>query len=90
MPHPVTVRLSPLLKNLFPAAEMRLELQVASVAGMIAELNARWPGMADRICDSTPAIRRHMNIFVNGQRVKLESALAPGADVFILTAVSGG
>ena len=90
MPQPVTVRLSPLLKTLFPAAETRLELHVGSVAEMIAALDARWPGMGDRICDSTPAIRRHINVFVGGQRARLETALVPGADVFILTAVSGG
>ena len=90
MPQPVAVRLSPLLKTLFPAAETRLDLNVASVAEMIAALDARWPGMGDRICDSTPAIRRHMNVFVDGHRARLETALAPGANVFILTAVSGG
>ncbi|MEA2742004.1 MAG: sulfur-carrier protein, partial [Acetobacteraceae bacterium] len=31
---------------------------------MIEALNARWPGMQDRLCDSTPRVRRHINIFV--------------------------
>ena len=57
---------------------------------MLDALDARWPGMRDRICDSTPAIRRHINVFVDGSGAKLDTPLAPGADVFILTAISGG
>ena len=87
---PVLVRLAPLLVSLFPTAERRVELSVATVEEMIDALDARWPGMRDRICDSSPAIRRHINIFVEGQRTRLETRLAPGADVFILTAISGG
>ena len=34
----------------------------------IDALDARWPGMRDRLCDSTPAIRRHINVFVDGER----------------------
>jgi predicted phage tail protein len=87
---PVLVRLAPLLVSLFPSAKRRMELSVATVDEMIDALDARWPGMRDRICDSTPAIRLHMNIFVDGERATLEARLAPGADVFILTAISGG
>ncbi len=89
-PLPVKVRLPAVLVNLFPGAERRVELSVASVGEMIDALDQRWPGMRDRICDSTPAIRRHINVFVNGERARLETRLAPGCDVFILTAMSGG
>jgi len=87
---PVLVRLPALLVNLFPTAERRVELCVGTVEEMIDALDARWPGMRDRICDSTPAIRRHVNVFVEGKRATLATRLAPGADVFILTAISGG
>ena len=87
---PILVRLSPLLVALFPTAERRLELAAASVDELVDALDARWPGMRDRICDSTPAIRPHMNIFVDGERAALGTRLRPGADVFILTAISGG
>jgi hypothetical protein len=46
--------------------------------------------MRDRICDSRPAIRKHMNVFVDGERAALETPLAPGVEVFVLTAISGG
>ena len=57
---------------------------------MIDRLDARWPGMRDRLCDSTPAIRRHINVFVDGERARLETRLGPGAEVYIMTAISGG
>src|SRR6186997_3088058 len=87
---PVHVRLAPLLLITFPTAERRLDLAVSSVREMVDALDERWPGMRDCICDSTPAIRRHMNVFVDGKRAKLDAPLGPGTDVFILTALSGG
>ncbi|WP_038360121.1 thiamine biosynthesis protein ThiS [Bosea sp. 117] len=87
---PVLVRLPPHLTALFPGAERLVALDAASVAGMVDALEARWPGMRDRLCDSTPAIRRHINVFVGGRRATLETRLAPGTDVFVITAISGG
>ena len=46
--------------------------------------------MRDRLCDSTPEVRRHINVFVDGRRSKLAATIRPGADVFVLTAISGG
>jgi molybdopterin converting factor small subunit len=87
---PVRVRLPSLLVNLFPGAERHVELSVATVDEMVDALDARWPGMRDRICDSSPAVRRHINIFVAGKRASLSTPLTPGADVFVITAISGG
>jgi molybdopterin converting factor small subunit len=86
----VLVRLPAVLVNLFPDAELRVELSASTVGEMIEALDCRWPGMRDRLCDSTPAIRRHINVFVEGERATLRTSLSPGADVFILTAMSGG
>jgi molybdopterin converting factor small subunit len=98
MPHPeasraaapVVVTLPANLVRLFPGAERRVELPAATVGEMIEALDARWPGMRDRLCDSRPAIRRHINVFVEGRRATLATPLAPGAEVTILTAISGG
>ncbi len=87
---PVLVRLPAQFEGLFPEAPRLLALEAASVAALLAMLDARWPGMRDRIADTSPAIRRHVNIFVNGARGSLDTPLPPGADVFILTAISGG
>jgi sulfur-carrier protein len=89
-PRPVRVRLPVALLRLFPDADREIRLAVATVAELIDALDARWPGMRDRLCDSTPAIRRHINVFIDGRRATLATPLAPGTDVFIVTAISGG
>jgi molybdopterin synthase sulfur carrier subunit len=86
----VTVRLPGPLVDLFPGAPRRLDVKAKTVHEMIDALNARWPGMRDRLCDSTPAIRRHINIFIDGERARLDTPLKPGTEVFVLTAISGG
>ena len=86
----VHVRLAPLLVELFRDAPRRVSLPAADVTGLIDALDVHWPGMGACIRDETPAVRRHINIFVGGRRVSLDAKLAPGTDVFILTAISGG
>jgi sulfur-carrier protein len=89
-PDPVVVRLAGALVHLFPGAPREIVVRAATVSEMIDALDADWPGMRDRICDSTPAIRRHMNVFVDGNRATLETPIEPGTRVFVLTAISGG
>ena len=79
----------PLLR-LFPGSERELVVSAATVGGLLDTLDKRWPGMRDRLCDSRPAIRKHINIFVDGSAASLETPLPPGAEIFILTAMSGG
>ena len=86
----VMVRLPGPLVDLFPGSVRRVEVEARTVREMIDALNARWPGMRDRLCDTTPAIRKHINVFIDGERAKLETRLEPGAEVFVLTAISGG
>jgi len=87
---PVLVRLPPALIRLFPGAVWRVEMPASSVREVIDALDARWPGMRDRLCDSRPAIRRHISVFVAGRRATLETPLPPGTEVAIMTAISGG
>jgi molybdopterin converting factor small subunit len=87
---PALVTLPANLVRLFPGAVRQLELPASTVREMIDALDARWPGMRDRLCDSRPAIRRHINVFVEGRRATLDTPLAPGTEVTVLTAISGG
>jgi sulfur-carrier protein len=86
----VVVTLPAALVNLFPGSVRQVDLSASTVCDVIDALDSRWPGMRDRICDSTPAIRRHINVFVAGERATLETRLDPGAEVTIMTAISGG
>lgn len=87
---PVLVRLPSPFATLFPEAPRLVEVHASTVADLFDHLDAEWPGMRDRLCDTTPAIRRHINVFQAGERLTLDSTLPPGSDVYIITAVSGG
>ncbi len=86
----VLVVLPPALMQLFPGCDPERVVVATDVRAMIDALDVCWPGMRDRLCDSTPRVRRHINIFVEGERAGLETPLRPGGEVFIMTAISGG
>lgn len=86
----ITVKLPANLVDLFPGASREVRMEAGTVDEMMDELDRRWPGMRDRLCDSSPAVRKHINVFIDGGRVGLDAAIAPGATVYVLTAISGG
>jgi molybdopterin converting factor small subunit len=84
------VRLPRSLVALFPDAPRDLEVPAADLVTLIRALDARYPGMWDRLCEPGPRLRTHINVFVDGHRVTLDAALAEGSVVHIIPAVSGG
>ena len=86
----VAVTLPAALVALFPGSPRRVTVSAETVTEAFAALDRNWPGMRDRLCDSIPAIRRHINVFVDGERATLQTRLAPGAEMFIVAAISGG
>ncbi len=63
----------------------------ATVAELLADLDRRYPGIRFRIVDEQDGIRPHMRIFVNRASIEaLDVALAPGDEIHILQALSGG
>lgn len=89
-PPTVAVTLPAALVSLFPGATRRVELPAATVAEAIAALDVRWPGMRDRLCEPSRRLRRHVNVFVAGERAGPATSLAPGAEVVIMMALVGG
>ncbi|MCC7364601.1 MAG: MoaD/ThiS family protein [Dehalococcoidia bacterium] len=75
---------------LFPGAPRKVEVAGATVREVIAGLDELWPGMAARLCDERPALRRHITVFVAGERTDLHGVVPPGAEVHVVPAVSGG
>jgi sulfur-carrier protein len=88
--HTVHVHLPAALCDLFPGSVRHVDVTASSVADVIAALERHWPGMADRLRDSRPSIRKHISIMVDGERLTYRDRLAAGADVWVLTAISGG
>lgn len=86
----VTVHLPPALCTLFPGSQRHLQIEGSTVREVIDALDQLWPGMADRLRDSRPRLRKHISVMVDGERLTLGDTLAPAAELWILTAISGG
>ena len=84
------LHLPPTLLPLFPELPRRLEIEAATVRDAIAELESRWPGLRDRLCEPGPALRRHINVYVDRERAGLDTPLAPTSRVDVVAAISGG
>jgi molybdopterin synthase sulfur carrier subunit len=65
-----------------------------TVRDALVALGRKSPGALDRIMDEQGEVRRHVNLFVNGENVRfldgLGTAVPNGATIFVLAAVSGG
>lgn len=68
-----------------------VEADGASLAALLADLDARYPGLRFRMIDEQDRIRRHMRVFVNNtQTFDMNHPLGPGDHVAIVQALSGG
>lgn len=86
----VTVTLPPALTALFPGCPRQVSVHADTVADAMHALDRSWPGLRDRLCDDTPGLRRHIRVFVQGEIAALQTRLAAGDEVFVITAISGG
>jgi hypothetical protein len=85
-----TVILPDSLVRLFPGAARRVECDAHDVGGVVDELERRWPGMRDRLCVPAQDIRRHITMWVDGERATLETPVDTRSEVLVLLAMSGG
>ncbi len=85
-----TVLLPRSLLALFPGAERRHEVAAGDVAGVIAALDARIPGLADRLTEPGPRLRPHINVFVRGEPAEIDTPVGEADTVHVIPAVSGG
>jgi molybdopterin converting factor small subunit len=86
----VTVILPRSLVSLIPGTIRRSEVDADTVAEAIQALDAQTPGLRNRLVDSGPVLREHINVFVDGEQADLTTALRDGATVHVIPAVSGG
>ncbi len=85
-----TVLLPRSLLALFPGVERRHEVAGDSVAAVIDALDGTVPGLRDRLVESGPRLRPHINVFVDGAPASLASPVAVDAVIHVIPAVSGG
>ena len=77
------------------ARQLSLALrQDSTVGSLLAELADRYPILGRRLRDETGALRRFVNVYVNGDDVRqlagLQTPLNAGNEVSILQSVAGG
>jgi molybdopterin converting factor small subunit len=84
------VRLPGTLTPLFPGLPRRVEVEAATVLAAIDSLEARWPGLRDRIVVVGPALRRHLHVYVDGERAGLDTPVADRSRLDVIAAISGG
>jgi sulfur-carrier protein len=71
-----------------------LEGSPGTVGDALSALRTKAPGALDRIMDEQGIVRRHVNVFVDGENIRyldgLSTPARDGATIMIIAAVSGG
>jgi sulfur-carrier protein len=71
-----------------------LTSNAATVEALISDLETRYPAIRGRLRDDAGALRRFVNLYVNGEDVRfkegLETGLKEGDELSIVPAVAGG
>jgi sulfur-carrier protein len=66
------------------------EIPGAVVAELLSVLEQRHPALRGWIVDERGRIRHHINVFINGDRGREQTPVAPEDLVDIIPAISGG
>jgi molybdopterin synthase sulfur carrier subunit len=82
------VRLRGQLEKLAGASELPVEGD--TVTELLKALEEAHSGLEGWILDERGILRRHINVFVNGEPAEPDAAVAAGDKIEILPAISGG
>ncbi len=89
----IPVRIPTPLRKLTQDQEV-VEVDGPTVGALIDQLEAHHPGLKDRLCDESGAVRRFVNIFVNDEDIRfmqdLETPVKAGDEISIVPAIAGG
>lgn len=66
------------------------ELQAATVIELLRELEREHPALGGWIVDERGLIRRHINVFVDGERGGEDTVVAADARIQVVPAITGG
>ena len=75
----------------YTAGKSEVEATGATVADALADLDRQFPGFRFRVLDEQERVRRHIILFVGGERTEdLSMQIPSGAELHIVGALSGG
>ena len=90
---PITVRIPTPLQRL-TQGQGEVQCDGATVTELLANLEQRYPGIKERICDQEGKLRRFVNVFVNEEDIRFlqgdQTAVKDGDEVSIIPAIAGG
>ena len=84
-----TVKLRAPLKDL-AGGNREVAIEGASVGEVLRELERQHPKIEGWVLDEHGRVRRHVNVFVDGERVREDAPVAPSATLHVLPSISGG
>jgi hypothetical protein len=84
------VHLPSVLRPIFAGLPRRVDVDAATVAEAIAELDRRWPGLQDRLCHPGPQLRTHIHVYVDGERGDVTTSVRESSRLDVIAAISGG
>jgi molybdopterin synthase sulfur carrier subunit len=88
-----TVRIPTPLRNL-TGNDATAQVEGANVGDVIKALDAKYPGIGERVLDDEGQVRRFVNVFVDDEDIRfqqgLQTPVRDGATVSIIPAVAGG
>jgi molybdopterin synthase sulfur carrier subunit len=66
----------------------------STVGQVVADMDGRFPGIRERLCEADGRVRRFVNIYVNGDDIRflanLDTAVKDNDEVSIVPAIAGG
>lgn len=75
----------------YTAGKSEVDATGATVGAVLLDLDRQFPGFRFRVIDEQDRVRRHIIIFVGGERSEdLAAAIPDGAELHIVGALSGG
>jgi len=75
----------------YTAGKSEVEANGATVADVLLDLDRQFPGFRFRVIDEQDRVRRHIILFVGGERTDdLSQKMTVGAELHIVGALSGG
>lgn len=81
------------LKRFFPGIEAE-DVEAPDVGELLYRLDEKYPGIRGYLVDDQGRLRRHVNVFVDGElivdRTTLSDPLTETSEVYIMQALSGG
>ena len=89
----VTVRIPTPLQRL-TSNQGEVQGEGKNVRELLEDLERRYPGIKERICDESGKLRRFVNVFVNEEDIRFlqgdQTAIRDGDEVSIIPAIAGG